>query len=120
MAGKVSQRPVTHAVLVDRCPDPGLAEAVERQATVHGAVPVVVGVLIDAPTDPGLLQHLGYRCPAECISPVAVAWFGPGAGGRAAAVIGFSCLGGGIAPAPALHRVEVAARPEHDAVRLGA
>ncbi|MNQ58676.1 hypothetical protein D3C85_728880 [compost metagenome] len=120
MAGQIIQRPVAHAIVVERRSGPGPAKAVERQAAVHGPVPVVVGVLVDAPADPGLLQHLGYRRPVKRVASVAVARVWPGAGGGTTAVVRLCRQRGGVTSGEALRRVEIAARPEHDAVGLGA
>ncbi len=114
------ERPVRHAVLVERRTGLGGAEALERQAAVHGAGPVVVGVLVDAPADAGLLEHVRHGRPGERRTRIGVAGLRQRARDPAAQVVG---LGVGVGAVDALGRqlrVEVGAGPEHDAIRIGA
>ncbi|MNQ74095.1 hypothetical protein D3C85_888470 [compost metagenome] len=85
---KLLQRPVAHALFIEGRTRFGRAEAVERQAAMHGAGPVVVRVLIDLPVNARAFQHVGDGGPGQGRALVGVARLGHLALDPAAQVVG--------------------------------
>ena len=122
VVGEVLERPQRHAVLVDGRTRLCRSEALESEASVHRASPVVIGVLIDAPSDAGLLENIRNRRPRERRVLVGVARNRPLVDGRvgdpAAHIVGLRIGVGAIDALGGQRGIEIRTTKECDAIGI--